>query len=304
MSYDLFFARQRGGELSLTAFQSYFEGRPNWNVRATQASYCNENTSVYFGFDHGEEAVAEGEVGAAVPVDGGFERVAAFTINYLRPHYFGLEAAPELSAFVAEFDLVVDDPQLNGMGRGEFSVEGFLAGWNAGNRFAHEAILTQHPNEIFHSLPTLDPQRHWLWNRSRESLQQEVGDAVFVPKIMYHLIDGKVRSGLVWGDVIPSFLPVVDTLFVPRHEHAPRRFLRRTQDLVCLEWEEAAQIVAEYPLAQSPVPHYRLTYTEAPETLARFIRSRRPFETKIAGLPTESVLNAELVAAARKNDST
>ena len=62
------------------------------------------------------------------------------------------------AAFVHAFDLVVDDPQMAGMGRGEFSADGFLAGWNAGNRFAHGAIVAQHGDTAtFHSLPEALP---------------------------------------------------------------------------------------------------------------------------------------------------
>ncbi len=116
MSYDLFLKSE-----SLTAdeFESYFNSRPHYTLNGDQAFYENEDTGVYFSFDY-----APDELGTV-----------AFNLNYYRPHFFGLEAAPEVEAFVWAFNLTIDDPQIEGMSDGPFSVDGLLRGWNAGNRF-------------------------------------------------------------------------------------------------------------------------------------------------------------------------
>ncbi len=55
-------------------------------------------------------------------------------MNFYRPHFFALEALPELEVFVEAFDLTVEDPQVGGMGEREFVGFLFGSGWSEGNR--------------------------------------------------------------------------------------------------------------------------------------------------------------------------
>lgn len=298
MSYDLFFARRAGGELSLEAFESFFRGRPHWKVEGAQAWYGNDDTGVYFSLEWGGSEV-EPDADAANP-EAGFDQVASFNLNYFRPHYFGLEAAPELAAFVAGLDLLVDDPQMSGMGRGEFSIAGFLAGWNVGNQFGYDAIVSQHGDTAtLHAKPTLELESCWRWNQARASLQAEVGESAFVPRIVFMTLGGAVRSGAVWGDAIPAILPAVDVLLIPRKEHAPRRFLMRAQDLACVPWVAAIPTLSGFPARDEPAKHYRLLYENAPAAVSSFVRGLSPTVEKPEILSNDKVLNAELLDDAR-----
>src|ERR1700724_1994964 len=117
MSYDLYFKAHGQHNLPGTeTFAAYFRNRKNYQVSPNQAVYQNETTGVYFSFDFGEPE--SGDLHDYLPV--------VFNINFFRPHIFGMEAEPELGAFVTEFGLTVFDPQNNGMGEGEYSAEGFL----------------------------------------------------------------------------------------------------------------------------------------------------------------------------------
>ena len=64
----------------------------------------------------------------------------AFNVNYFRPSYFILEAESEIMAFVKHFDLLVSDPQCEGMGQGEYDAAKLVRGWNFGNE-----CLRRHP---------------------------------------------------------------------------------------------------------------------------------------------------------------
>jgi hypothetical protein len=102
-----------------------------------RVGFENEATGVSFGFDFSE--------GNALP---------AFNLNSVRRHVFGLEAEPLVTAFVRQFDLEVDDPQADGMGKGPYSPERFLRGWNAGNRFgARAAAVGDRPASECKALP-------------------------------------------------------------------------------------------------------------------------------------------------------
>ena len=135
MSYDLYF-KPRSGELSQDRFLRYFQNRPLYVVQNQQAWYQDEDTGVYFSFemrapDEGEED----DPAAAYPV--------SFNMNFFRPSFFALEAEPELSRVVSDLDLVVLDPQNDGMGEGNFDPARFVSGWRKGNEFGYSAILRE-----------------------------------------------------------------------------------------------------------------------------------------------------------------
>ncbi|QCP52451.1 hypothetical protein FAZ95_25110 [Trinickia violacea] len=90
MSYDLFFTLP--ADVAQDDVEAYFRQRRCYRVDGG-ATYENPDTGVYFSF-----AVDEGEV----PNEQGTgpQRRIAFNLNYFRPHIFGLEAEPEVSAFV------------------------------------------------------------------------------------------------------------------------------------------------------------------------------------------------------------
>src|SRR5262249_47502018 len=180
MSYDLIL-HTRPGKPPLTreAFAAHFEG-DRWKVEGDTANYFNEVTGVYFQFGYSDgkpeadedtpanngEAPPDGEEDA-----GPSQPYIWFNINYFRPHYFGLEAQGPLARLVKSFNLVVSDPQAEGMGDGEFTPEGFLRGWNAGNRFAFQALLQMKDETPLHSMftvPTELNRQIWEWNYYRE----------------------------------------------------------------------------------------------------------------------------------------
>lgn len=291
MSYDLSFSRRDGGALAASDFAAWFRGRPGYELKDAQAWYSNDDTGVYFGFEH-----ADGDAEAAAP-----RSVASFNLNFFRPPFFALEAAPELTAFVQRFDLVVSDPQTQGMGEGEFSEEGFLRGWNAGNRFGYAAIVHQHPDSAFPAAPEAKLLAAWRWNRARAELQAGLGESAFVPRVMFFAIDGETRSAVIWGDAIPVLLPAVDMVLVARQELAPRRLFGRKMDVCAVPWGELMPVVGSYPVAQEPQRHLRLLHERPPRELVDWVRGLKPAQA-LQTLPFEQLLSAELLAAVRAEE--
>ena len=123
MSYDLFFVEPK---VTLEQFSEYFSDRKRYRVENAQAWYENEDTGVYFSFDYSNEREEDPDA-----PDGN----VAFNMNFFRPHYFALEAEPEVQSIVNHFGFRVFDPQTHGMDDGPYSSDGFFAGWNHGNRF-------------------------------------------------------------------------------------------------------------------------------------------------------------------------
>jgi len=284
MSYDLFL-KPDSDTLSQDQFTGWFESRPHYTVQNLQAWYENQDTGVYFSFDYD-------------PEEGGS---VAFSMNYFRPHVFGLEAAPEVAAFIEAFGLSIDDPQMDGMGQGPFSEEGFVKGWNCGNRFGYQSILRTQDRAGMPVRSTAEIEQIWRWNRHRSTLQDAVGDAMFVPRIMLMQATGSVITVAVWPDGCPVMLPQVDRVIVLREQLAvnPRTSDDEEPEATLVEWSRLAEVVESYP-CDPEHGCYCLDYEESPPALQRLIRSL-PIDTpdRDRFLAPDSVLNAELVAEFR-----
>lgn len=210
MSYDLYVHGAGAEAPDWDRFEAHFTGRPRYslNARAREVLYENPDTGVYFVFSF-HEGDEQGD--PDFPVAGPH---VAFNINYVRPSFFALEAAPELAAAVAALGGKVHDPQMQGMGDGPFSEDGFLRGWEAGNAFgvgafkAHgmtpEALL---PRDTLHAV--------WRWNRDRAALALELEimlEDAFVPQLMVFEADGvPAAPAFVWPDGISIVVPAAAT---------------------------------------------------------------------------------------------
>jgi hypothetical protein len=276
VSYDLFMT-PRTGEIDRERFTAYFAGRPHYKAEGDQAWYQNEDTGTYFGFEYSTEA--------AQPL--------SFNINFIRPSYFAKEAEPEVNAVVRAFDLVVEDPQIDGMGTGEYSSDKFLAGWATGNAFGLKSIAGKQAAHTLHTLPAAEIERIWLWNLERHRRQAELGEAYFVPRIIFLEVEGMVRSAAVWPDALPCLIPRVEHLIIHRDQLAPRRLFRKQVDSLLLVWKDCEPIIRTHS-DTGPRPGLLLRYQTAPPDVVQFISGlpSRSFELK--GIPPDSVVDEEL----------
>ena len=290
MSYDLFFRMpEQVAAPNIESLQSYFKERKNYEVSDKQAFYQNETTGVYFIFDF--EAPEDEDLSGVAPI--------SFNLNYFRPHIFGLEAEPELKALVESFGFLVVDPQMEGMGEGQYSTEGFLAGWNQGNEFGYRSFLKEEPSEPVLTLPTSQIEACWRWNFAREELQQQLGEDIFVPRFMFLERQGRVVRSTLWPDGIPTAVPEADILMIPRKTILPKKFFRHPEDMVIAMWEEVKPILDAFPVKAGAVSYHSLEYATPPEAVLSFLRALQPTTEQVQALPTDKVLNEELVAKAR-----
>ena len=281
MSYDLFL-RSPTSVNSSAEFDRYFSQRQNFSMKNGQAWYQNEDTGVYFSFELAEA----GDETPACWVH--------FNVNYARPRFFILEALPQVQSFVSTFGLTVLDPQIDGMGDGRFDPDGFIRGWEAGNEFGCLALAgTGHPRPP--TMPAELLNAAWQWNIDRQALQARVGEAAFVPQIMFVASKGSALSAAVWSDAIPVLLPTVDVIFLYRDAYAPRRFFRRKPDVTFLEWDAVEPVVQGYPVVPGPVPYRRLEYLSPPTPIATLF-SQTAASVPRAVVAADSILESELVA--------
>jgi hypothetical protein len=289
MSYDLYF--NRTDPLTPKEIDGFFKDRKHYTLSTGQAVYENADTGVYFLFDlksSDEESESQG--------------IASFNLNYFRPHFFGLEAAPEVDAVVRHFGFSISDPQNEGMGDGPFTPEGFVNGWNAGNAFGYRAILkSENAPKVVYSRPRSELESTWRWNLERERIQSTLGDDVFVPRISWVMLGGAVASAVVWPDAIPTLIPAVDLLIIPRDELAPRGFFSKAskKDTCYIPYEQAVNCLAPPTPNKYSLPAHIPTGKTATPDARSFVKRLTPNLQKPQFIAADSVLNAELVDASR-----
>jgi hypothetical protein len=282
MSYDLFFRpASNQGLPSSEDFVRYFAQRRHFTMKDGQSWYQNEDTGVYFSFELTP-------AGTDTP-----SSWAQFNVNYARSRIFVLEALPQVHSFASTFGLKVHDPQIDGMGDGPFDPQKFITGWIAGNKAACIVLAESgHPRPLTMAAEKLNAI--WQWNISREGLQVQVAESVFVPQIMFVPGALTARSAAVWSDAIPILLPTVDVVLLYRDVYAPRRFFRRKPDVAVLEWAELESILRVFPMESGPVSYRRVEYDAPPAAISSV------FSEAVASVPdgvisADSILESELV---------
>ncbi len=292
MSYDLYFkVRDSQANFTRESARRFFEQRENYQLTDVQAIYQNRATGVYFSFNFEETRIEESP--NTLPI--------AFSLNFYRPHIFGLEAELEVRAFVKAHNLLVFDPQIGGMGDGEYSTEGFLAGWNKGNRFAYSAVSQNNPDLNPPVLATSRIEDCWRWNFAVAGLQERLGDHVFVPRYMFVEHEGKVVRMIVWPDGIPTAMPESDIVAIPQKPNSLDRFFGKKEDVVFIPWNDVQPLLEQFPKIMEPTPYYLLSYADVPASVAAWIRKIRPSLRKPTGVAVDKILNLELMEEARKH---
>jgi hypothetical protein len=300
VSYDLFIYPK---QFDAAAIRDWFGWRDRYETSETQAAYSNDDTGVYFSFDINADPEQYEDEEPSPPH-------IAFNLNYYRPHTFGLEAEPEIAAFLKQFDSRIHDPQSEGMADGPYSREGFLNGWNAGNRFGFQAIgRDSDPPPPWPADPSII-EAIWKWNFHRAALQKTAGDQVFVPRISWFLplgADAPVAA-CTWTERVPTMIPEALVTHValvrqPRQSLMGMIGLSRSADRPRFELRLAGvKGIAHMPGTDRGEAHGNpVVYTSAivtPEVQKLFSGAWPPDAASIVA--TEHVCGADLVSLAMK----
>jgi hypothetical protein len=289
MSYDLYFTAPK---ISNEDFVEYFTLNPLYKVSGQQAFYENENTGVYFSFDHNSEAPQD---------EDDIEHFASFNINFYRPHYFALEAEPEVRRFVEHFNCSIFDFQNEGMDKGPYSKEGFLKGWNNGNSFGYKA-MAQHvdASTVVHTRSTHELEKIWNWNISLQDRLDESEEDIFIPRIFFTFVNGTLGTVCVWPDAISTLIPNVDYLFIPRKELAPKRLFKKQEDDYCiLEQKDFPSFFNTYSTKELEFDAFRLPAPDTPRLVKDYVKSLKKFDGLLQGISNDQILNSELMESNR-----
>lgn len=254
MSYDLYIKPAASDDPEFLDMLFQLRG---YKVDEHQAYYENPDTGIYFYFDYRD--LQE-------------ESSFAFNLNYVRPSIFALEAAAELDAIITALKAEIEDPQSDGMGEGPFSRQGFLRGWNAGNRFAYQVILQRSPDEELLLYPAADMLDNWQWNYQRGNQQEQAGDAQFVPPLMLIDHQGEVKSATVWPDACLIRLPKSDFVLFMRLDLSTTPEAEDPREMFLLPWDTITHLLEGIPEPSDATPYYDMTDEQSAE-IETFVRS-------------------------------
>lgn len=277
MSYDLYL-KPKAGSFTLEGFLTYFRRLNHFAIEGNQAWYNNENTGVYFLCEYQDP---DDELEEYFPL--------LININFVRPSIFIREIEPIVSKIINENNLIVSDPQIDGVGEGEYSKNDFISGWLHGNKFSVNAVKD---NGSRVTLPQKTLEYIWKWNFEKEELQNRLGDEVFVPSIMTFLIDGEFKTAICWGDGIPVAIPNVDEFLIVRKKYAPWKLFGKNDDIVAVSRVSLDDVISKHSKINSD-GILLLNYLTPPDEIVNLVK-KRPKETRnIQGVSIDAILDSE-----------
>jgi len=289
MSYDLDLIPRAGEKApALEELRAFFDGRKRWRLGPERAVYDDGDTGV--GFFVELRAPAEGEAAPSPAL--------SVNVSLFRPHFFGLEAAMEVQAIVDAFGFDVDDPQIDGMGRGPFSIEGFARGYHGANAAAYSVHLRDdvaRGDPYRTALPTAELERTWRWNVVRDEHQQKLGEGVSVPGIFFVRVGGHLSACALWSDALPIALPKVDLLALVLHDLAPRRFLWKKRGVALVPYDRLGSLLRFGSRRAEPREHILFERAPAPAELRAFFSAAELTPGKLDVVAMPDLLNKEIV---------
>ena len=219
MSYDLYFYKKKSSNQSEKDIINYLNNSEYLTAEEneTQWSYFNEETGVYFGIDLNEPNTETEDLEIWDNFSEYENLNINFTINFIRPNFFGYESFPILEKIIEDLDVYLLNPQdeIDPDNPQKFE-KGYLENqWIRHN----EQLIIQHFSEF--QVEYFDKEKSdYIWNYSliRNELQENLEEDIFVPGyfLLKSKIDNQIYRVCVWPKHIPIILPPVDFVIVQK----------------------------------------------------------------------------------------
>jgi hypothetical protein len=230
MSYDLYFYKKKSSNISeknvvdYLNISNYFTSEDN----ETQWSYFNEETGVYFSVDLTEPNTENEEIETWDSFDDYENLNFYFTINFIRPNFFGYEVFPILEKIITDLDIYLLNPQdeLDPDKPRKFE-KGYLEKqWINHN----EQLIIQNFKEF--NLEFFDKVKSdfvWKYSFVRNQLQESLEEDIFVPGyfLLKNKHDNQIYRVCVWPKHIPIVLPPIDYVII---EKEYRKFFKKVEE--------------------------------------------------------------------------
>lgn len=227
MSYDLYFYKQKGSNLSEDQISKYLtDNLVPVNENGNQWFYENEDTEVYYSFDQNEPENDPESIELYENFADFDNTHFSFNLNFLRPAFFGLEAFRFIEQFIADLNLFVLNPQSDAEKPFKPTSQELFENWNTTNL----GVSKEHFKEMDCCYLSMDKSSDiWNYNYNRIRIQKELGEQYFVPKIFFFKIKetNEVITISSWTEHIPALIPPVDYILLTRKY---KRFFRTVTD--------------------------------------------------------------------------
>ncbi len=216
MSYDLYFYKQKGTNLSENQIAKYLtDNLVSVNENANQWFYENEDTEVYYSFDQNEPEDDPESIELYESFTDFDNTHFSFNLNFMRPSFFGLEAFQFIEKLLTDLNLFVLNPQADFENPYKPTKNELFDNWNKTNLWAS----IDHFKEMESSYLQADKSNEiWDYNFNRSRLQKQLGEQYFVPKIFFFKTkkSNEVVTVTTWTEHIPIVIPPADYFLLTR----------------------------------------------------------------------------------------
>ncbi len=235
MSYDLFFYKQKGSEISTDKISKYLtDNLVQPNDGNNQWFYENEDTEVYFSFELNEVEENFEPDEEIEPIENFDDTNFTFNLNFMRPSFFGIEAFQFVEQFCNDLNLYVLNPQGESEKPYKPTQKEQFENWNKTNLWASK----DHFKEIECSyMNENETNQIWKYNSNRKLIQEKLGEQYFVPKIYFFKTkqSNEPFTLTIWTEHIPIVLPTTDYILLTRQY---KKFFRTINDAVLISRSE------------------------------------------------------------------
>jgi hypothetical protein len=227
MSFDLYFYKKKDNLLKEEDAAAYLTKNLTFNISKStrQWDYENPETGVYFVIEWNKP---DNDLDFLEEFDEFTCMNFTFSLNFLRPRFFGLESFPIIEKFVNDLDLFIYDPQDFGenVTPQKFPKDYLKDEWIQHN----DLVAIDHFEEYqLKYMPVEKSNYLWWFQLHREELQSILKEDIFVAGILVleNKNDGLLHTVCVWPQHIPVILPKVDYVIIKK---AYKKFFKEVEE--------------------------------------------------------------------------
>lgn len=263
MSYDLYFYKRKSRSLSEEQVKDYLNNSNHFVLEENgrQWIYHNEETGVYFGIDWNEPNTETEELKIWDSFDDYINLNFCFTINFIRPNFFGYESFPILDEIVDDLDLYILNPQdeIDADHPQKFEKDYLGNQWIVQNE-----KLVKDNFEIFKIDFYSKENSDYIWNYQfhRNQLQDQLADDIFVAGyiLLKNIDDGKIYRVCVWPNHIPVIIPPVDFVIIQKNY---KKFFRNIEESGLVSMQQIESVLGNYfEDFACEIPNLKVIYQE------------------------------------------
>ncbi|MBS1666612.1 MAG: hypothetical protein JST58_04475 [Bacteroidetes bacterium] len=255
MSYDLYFYKQKGTNLTETEIANYLtENLVPVNESKNQWFFENKDTEVYYSIETNaiEDAPETIELFDSFS---DFDNTGfSFNLNFMRPSFFGLEAFLFVEKFIKDLGLFVLNPQEEFENPYIPTKEDLFDNWNRTNLYVSKDNFGE---ESFY-YPLAESNTIWEFNYNRQKLQEEIGVNYFVSRVFFckTFRDNKIVTLSTWTQHIPNILPKADYYLLSREY---KKLFKTVKDTVLINrqtlLDKFGDYFEDYPYQECKIIH-------------------------------------------------